>query len=143
MVMEEMEQNWDDMGAAMDVGSMDGEAAPSFWGKYKFLVIAGAATAIGIAAAVVIRIRKKRKAAREEDVDDEISDLVIMSINNLRRRKLRTVLTVLGVIIGTASIVVMVSWESDWTRCFMERDFLLGKPRPPSTCIPVPPMGTR
>ena len=34
-------------------------------------------------------------------------DLVIMSINNLRRRKLRTVLTVLGVIIGTASIVVM------------------------------------
>ena len=36
-------------------------------------------------------------------------DLVIMSINNLRRRKLRTVLTVLGVIIGTASIVVMVS----------------------------------
>ena len=38
-----------------------------------------------------------------------ISDLLLMSINNLRRRKLRTVLTVLGVIIGTASIVVMVS----------------------------------
>lgn len=36
-------------------------------------------------------------------------DLLIMSINNLRRRKLRTALTVLGVIIGTASIVVMVS----------------------------------
>lgn len=36
-------------------------------------------------------------------------DLLIMSINNLRRRKLRTVLTVLGVVIGTASIVVMVS----------------------------------
>lgn len=36
-------------------------------------------------------------------------DLLIMSVNNLRRRKLRTVLTVLGVIIGTASIVVMVS----------------------------------
>ena len=36
-------------------------------------------------------------------------DLLIMSINNLRRRKLRTFLTVLGVIIGTASIVVMVS----------------------------------
>ena len=73
MVMEEMEQNWDDMGAAMDAGSMEAEAAPSFWGKYKFLVIAGAAAAAGIAAAVVIRIRKKRKAAREEDVDDEIS----------------------------------------------------------------------
>ena len=36
-------------------------------------------------------------------------DLLIMSINNLRRRKLRTGLTVLGVVIGTASIVVMVS----------------------------------
>jgi len=36
-------------------------------------------------------------------------DMLIMSVNNLRRRKLRTALTVLGVIIGTASIVVMVS----------------------------------
>ena len=36
-------------------------------------------------------------------------DLLTMSYNNLRRRKLRTFLTVLGVIIGTASIVVMVS----------------------------------
>ena len=36
-------------------------------------------------------------------------DLLVMSVNNLRRRKLRTSLTVLGVIIGTASIVVMVS----------------------------------
>ena len=36
-------------------------------------------------------------------------DLLTMSVTNLRRRKLRTALTVLGVIIGTASIVVMVS----------------------------------
>ena len=36
-------------------------------------------------------------------------DLLTMSVNNLRRRKLRTFLTVLGVVIGTASIVVMVS----------------------------------
>ena len=36
-------------------------------------------------------------------------DLLVMSINNLRRRNLRTVLTVLGVVIGTASIVDMVS----------------------------------
>ena len=36
-------------------------------------------------------------------------DLLIMSANNLKRRKLRTILTVLGVTIGTASIVVMVS----------------------------------
>lgn len=38
-----------------------------------------------------------------------ISDLLRMSLSNLWRRKLRTFLTVLGVIIGTASIVVMVS----------------------------------
>jgi ABC-type antimicrobial peptide transport system permease subunit len=38
-----------------------------------------------------------------------ILDLLGMSISNLLRRKLRTVLTVLGVVIGTASIVVMIS----------------------------------
>lgn len=37
------------------------------------------------------------------------SDLIRMGIKNLWRRKLRTFLTVLGVIIGTASIVVMLS----------------------------------
>lgn len=36
-------------------------------------------------------------------------ELLRMSASNLRRRKLRTFLTVLGVVIGTASIVVMVS----------------------------------
>lgn len=36
-------------------------------------------------------------------------DLLAMSANNLFRRKLRTFLTVLGVIIGTASIVIMIS----------------------------------
>lgn len=38
-----------------------------------------------------------------------IIDLFTMSINNLRQRRLRTFLTVLGVVIGTAAIVVMVS----------------------------------
>lgn len=37
------------------------------------------------------------------------SDLLRMSISSLRRRKLRTFLTILGVVIGTASIVVMIS----------------------------------
>lgn len=36
-------------------------------------------------------------------------DLLRMSFSNLKRRKLRTFLTVLGVMIGTVSIVVMVS----------------------------------
>jgi len=43
----------------------------------------------------------------------KFSDLLSMSVNNLRRRKLRTFLTVLGVLIGTASIVVMVSLGTD------------------------------
>lgn len=38
-----------------------------------------------------------------------LSDLLKLSFSNLKRRKTRTVLTVLGVVIGTASIVVMVS----------------------------------
>ena len=36
-------------------------------------------------------------------------DLIDMAVRNLWKRKLRTFLTVLGVIIGTASIVVMIS----------------------------------
>lgn len=38
-----------------------------------------------------------------------ISDLFIMGIKNLSRRKARTILTVLGVIIGSLSIIIMVS----------------------------------
>ena len=41
-------------------------------------------------------------------------DLLRMSSNSLKRRKLRTFLTVLGVVIGTASIVVMISLGA-WT----------------------------
>ncbi len=37
------------------------------------------------------------------------TDLITMAFRNLLRRKTRTVLTVLGVVIGTASIVVMMS----------------------------------
>lgn len=39
----------------------------------------------------------------------KISDILGMSLTNLWRRKMRTILTILGVIIGTASIVVMLS----------------------------------
>jgi ABC-type antimicrobial peptide transport system permease subunit len=38
-----------------------------------------------------------------------ISDLFIMGLRNLSRRKARTILTVLGVIIGSLSIIIMVS----------------------------------
>jgi len=47
-------------------------------------------------------------------------DLLRMSLSNLWRRKLRTFLTVLGVIIGTASIVVMVSIGIGQNRSLMQ-----------------------
>ena len=48
-------------------------------------------------------------------------DLLRMSVNNLWRRKLRTFLTVLGVIIGTASIVVMISLGMGMNKANMEQ----------------------
>ena len=48
-------------------------------------------------------------------------DLLTMSVNNLWRRKLRTFLTVLGVIIGTASIVVMISLGMGLNKSYMEQ----------------------
>lgn len=47
-------------------------------------------------------------------------DLLRMSVSSLWKRKMRTVLTVLGVIIGTASIVVMVSLGLGLNRSTME-----------------------
>jgi len=38
-----------------------------------------------------------------------IIDLVLMGLRNLRRRKARTALTIVGVVIGTISIIVMIS----------------------------------
>ncbi len=48
-------------------------------------------------------------------------DLLRMSGGNLWKRKIRTVLTVLGVVIGVASIVVMVSLGLGLTRSEMEQ----------------------
>ncbi len=39
----------------------------------------------------------------------KLSDLISMCIRNLTRRKVRTLLTVVGVVVGTCSIVVMIS----------------------------------
>lgn len=50
-----------------------------------------------------------------------ILDLLRMSASNLLRRKLRTVLTVLGVVIGTASIVVMISLGLGLQKSTMEQ----------------------
>ena len=39
----------------------------------------------------------------------KISDLLKLSTDNLRRRKGRTALTIIGVVVGTCAIVVMIS----------------------------------
>jgi len=48
-------------------------------------------------------------------------DLALMGIKNLLRRKARTILTVLGVLIGTASIVVMVSLGLGMNKAFEQQ----------------------
>lgn len=48
-------------------------------------------------------------------------DLIDMALRNLWKRKLRTLLTVLGVVIGTASIVVMVSIGIGMNQGFAEQ----------------------
>ncbi|MBQ9420794.1 MAG: ABC transporter permease [Lachnospiraceae bacterium] len=47
-------------------------------------------------------------------------DLITLAIRNLLRRKTRTVLTVLGVVIGTASIVIMMSLGLGMSRSMVE-----------------------
>lgn len=48
-------------------------------------------------------------------------DLIAMGLKNLFRRKARTILTVLGVIVGTASIVVMLSLGLGMSKSFEEQ----------------------
>lgn len=48
-------------------------------------------------------------------------DLIRMSLSNLFKRKVRTILTVLGVVIGVASIVVMVSLGLGLNKATMEQ----------------------
>ncbi len=53
-------------------------------------------------------------------------DLMIMSLGNLWRRKLRTILTILGVLIGTASIVAMLSLALGMKQTIMEEYSSMG-----------------
>lgn len=47
-------------------------------------------------------------------------DLILMGLKNLWRRKLRTSLTILGVVIGTAAIIIMVSLGIGLERSYVE-----------------------
>lgn len=53
-------------------------------------------------------------------------DLMIMSLGNLWRRKLRTILTILGVLIGTASIVAMLSLALGMKKTIMDEYSSMG-----------------
>lgn len=53
-------------------------------------------------------------------------DLMAMSLGNLWRRKLRTLLTVLGVLIGTASVVAMISLALGMKKQMMEEFSSMG-----------------
>ena len=54
------------------------------------------------------------------------SDFIKMGLKNLSRRKLRTSLTVMGVVIGTFSIVVMVSLGIAMTEGYKEQISQMG-----------------
>jgi ABC-type antimicrobial peptide transport system permease subunit len=58
----------------------------------------------------------------------KISDLIKIGLRNLNRRKARTLLTVMGVVIGTISIVVMISigigMKKNYTQQVMEQGSL-------------------
>ncbi|MDD3243721.1 MAG: ABC transporter permease [Eubacteriales bacterium] len=51
----------------------------------------------------------------------KISDLVLTALSNLWQRKTRTLLTVLGVVIGTMSIVMMLALGEGSQRMFMQQ----------------------
>ena len=53
-------------------------------------------------------------------------DVMTMSFGNLWRRKLRTFLTVLGVLIGTASVVAMISLAVGMKQMMMEEYSSMG-----------------
>ena len=53
-------------------------------------------------------------------------DLIGMAFKNLWRRKVRTILTVLGVIVGTASIVVMLSLGIGMNESFKNQVSMMG-----------------
>lgn len=55
-----------------------------------------------------------------------ISDLIKMGLRNLSRRKARTALTIIGMVIGTISIVVMISIGIGMNQTFQSRVMELG-----------------
>ena len=88
------ESNVDDTWSSDDI-----QPEPSTTDKLKHLAIPVGIVGVVLAAVILWSSDAKR---RKREWTMRFFDLLIMSINNLRRRKLRTGLTVLGVVIGTA-----------------------------------------
>ncbi len=59
----------------------------------------------------------------------KLTDIILMSVGNLWRRKTRTILTTLGVIIGSSSILLMVSMGIGYERSFDEQMEMFGNTR--------------
>ena len=57
-------------------------------------------------------------------------DLISMTLRNLLRRKARTLLTMMGVVVGTCAIVVMVSLGLAMTKSMEESLRADGRPDP-------------
>lgn len=73
-VTEDMGEELDmDLDLGLEAGAADMEGELSYWDKYKALIAAGAVAVVAAGVIIALRVRKKRKAAKEEDVDDEIS----------------------------------------------------------------------
>ena len=51
----------------------------------------------------------------------KFTDLLIMSLGSLWKRKVRTILTVLGVVIGTVSVVIMISLGIGMKKTMLEQ----------------------
>ncbi len=96
----------DDMDG-MTEDDMPTDAMPESTGfpSWAWFVIGGVVIAAGAIVAVVV----VPSARRRRWMTMKWTDLIRLSFTNLWRRKTRTILTMIGTMIGTASIVVMVS----------------------------------
>jgi len=81
----------------------------------RLLILAGVSVPVIAGVVVLIIILAKRK---RELICMRISDILGMTFKNLMRRKIRTLLTLTGVLIGTTSIAVMMSIGVGMDRAF-------------------------
>ena len=94
----------EDLAAAVPTEEETGTGFPVIPVLIAAVILAGVVTGI-----LLIRRKRAIQWMQRRRCWMNWKDLLRMSLSNLKRRRLRTFLTVLGVLIGTASIVVMIS----------------------------------